>query len=116
MFRFNADRDRTYLYTFYAKVTPSKLPTSLVIAMLQLRFVVPGGASDGSDFYFPFPEEGGYTDLFPVNLAASTQQAYMDTLSAGAPLRAGGCGVEVRLSAATSGTASLNSAYLIVRG
>lgn len=118
IFKFMTTVDRNYTVSMYLKTTASSLlnTVNLTMATIQLRFVVPNGNEDGTDYYFPFPGEDGLLDLNLVNSVSPWRQEYFSSIFADARKRSNGVGVDVRISNTVLGTIMLASANTLIYG
>lgn len=116
LFHVEGDYDKNMFLSFYPSTTTTVLTTP---STLQMRIVVPNGVSAGVDFYFPYPDAGGYVDIAPVTTLAT--QVYHPIIAipgyANAALRTNGFKVQVKLSNAlfTLGTSTLNNAAFLIQ-
>jgi len=84
---------------------------------LQFRIVIPNGVSPGVDFYFPFPDNGGYGEIMTLGLVTANMNSTTVPLAvyANSALRTNGFYIQVRLSQAiTLGTCTINSSACVI--
>jgi hypothetical protein len=117
-FKFSTSVDRNYALVIYIKTTATSILNALNLSMgsLQMRFVVPGGNTDGSDYYFPFPDDGGYIDLNLVNSVSPWQQEYYTNIFVDQRKRTGGMQVQLKLSNTVLGTVTVTASNALFYG
>lgn len=114
VYRFQSPVDRNYDTTLNGKFQASNLLSALNLTTVsvQMRYVVPAP----TPIYFPLPDGQGYVDLLNVNLLSATSGTFGLIAYASQPIRTYGLGVELRLSGALLGTATLQAADFIIYG
>lgn len=111
-FMFISNYDKHFSLQLFFSATVTAISTR---SRMQYRIVIPNGISQGTDAYFPYPEQGGYADLGEITIDLFQRTLSTGTINATArqALRTNGFYIQVRLTAAiTLGTATLNGVLL----
>lgn len=114
LFKVMGEVDKNLTVQFFFKTTTTALAIG---TSLQYRIVIPNGVSPGVDFYFPFPDDGGYGEIMTLGLVTTATNAITVPLSvyANQSLRTNGFYLQARLSQAiTLGTSTINSAACVI--
>lgn len=109
-----------YTKNIQVQIFPQTTTTNLINATaLQYRFVIPNGVSNGVDFYFPFPDAGGYGDLISLTRFSFTTNNITVPLEIRLTerIRTNGLKLQFRLSNALGGigTSTVNSVALVIQ-
>ena len=116
---FNDTVTRNYVAYFTIEHTAAGVasPPILPPVRAQLRYTVPDGDGVGVDLHFPnrgAASGNEYMDLTPI-IANTTYVAHQSVhIPAGPVLRPHGAGIEIRLSAAMPGAATVTMDYAVV--
>lgn len=96
VFRFNTDSLHHYDLIFNYRITSGGLinALNLNVATVKLRFVVPSPTPR----YFPFPDDGEYTDIDRTNLTSELRGTFNYILRGAADVRQYGIGIELAVS------------------
>lgn len=115
LFKFYGEYDKNYSVQLFIKATTTIITTP---ASLQYRFVIPNGVSPGVDYYFPFPDDGGYGELFGLTLLTTGTSMSIEPLNVfvDSRIRTNGFYIQVKLSNSlfTLGTSTINSATAVI--
>jgi len=116
---FNDTTTRNYVAYFTIEHTSAAVasPPILPPVTVQLRYTIPDAGGPGVDFHFPnrgAPSGNEYVDLSEILANSTTVDQLPVHIPAGAVLRPHGAGIEVRLSAAMPGAATVSMDYAVV--
>lgn len=114
LFKVYGEYDKNLTVQFFFKTTTTAIAIGTT---LQYRIVIPNGVSAGVDFYFPFPDDGGYGEIMTLGLVTASMNSQTVPLSiyANTALRTNGFYLQARLSQAiTLGTSTINSAACVI--
>lgn len=115
LFRFYDKVDKNYSVTLYVSTTATLISTGNTI---QYRIVIPNGIGVGQNLNFPFPDNGGFSDLGYVALKTGTVNHNAEPIAiyVNDQVRQNGLRIQVRLSTTLIGIGNVtvdNAAILI---
>ncbi|MBO0358623.1 hypothetical protein J0X19_11760 [Hymenobacter sp. BT186] len=113
VFLFSDTVDRNYNVSLFMHLVASALLTGNAV---QMRYVIPNGNGLGNNFYFPFPDDGGFKEI--TTFAGSADKRVTDNtiIYVNQMIRDNGLGIELKMQNSFLATVNLTSSAFIIYG